>query len=154
MSLQQQYEKVLRHPRRMTEIYATAGCLSFLSWCRNCYISTVAGVAMMTEGASTFAQSAGLGALMVATMNLVWGTGCHVTNLVRLRNVSGMSSVTLFFHVAGSSLHCVLWAFVLLCYIGFLDETGGLPRDDKTKQQVDVDSEKRKRGLIDGSRTV
>ncbi|RUS91439.1 hypothetical protein EGW08_000763 [Elysia chlorotica] len=94
----------------------------FLSWCRNTYISAVVGVAMMGEGASALAQSAGLGALLVGAMNLAWGTGCHVTNLVRLRHVSGMSRVTLFLHVSGSLLHCALWAFVLVCFIGFLDE--------------------------------
>ncbi|GFO04773.1 transmembrane protein 160 [Plakobranchus ocellatus] len=96
---------------------------SFLSWCRNAYLSTVVGVAMMAEGVGGLAQSAGLGALLVGTMNLAWGTGCHVTNLIRLRHVSGMSGFTLFLHLAGSSLHCFLWAFVLICYIGFLDET-------------------------------
>ena len=35
----------------------------FLSWCRNAYLSTVVGVAMMAEGASALAQSAGLGEL-------------------------------------------------------------------------------------------
>ncbi|KAK3796438.1 hypothetical protein RRG08_026693 [Elysia crispata] len=118
---------------------------SFLSWCRNAYLSTVVGVAMMAEGASALAQSAGLGALLVGTMNLAWGTGCHVTNLVRLRHVSGMSGLTLFLHLVGSSLHCILWAFVLICYIGFLDESRQ-PAGDEDGSSSGSATSKRKLG--------
>ncbi|XP_005110530.1 uncharacterized protein LOC101857607 [Aplysia californica] len=99
---------------------------SFLSWCRNAYLSTVVGVAMITEGTTALAQGAGAGALAVGAMNLFWGTGCHVVNLIRLRHVTGMSTFTLFLNLIGSTLHCCLWLFVLICYIGFLDETRSL----------------------------
>lgn len=125
----------------------------FLSWCRNAYMSTVVGVAMMAEGTSALAQSAGLGALMVGTMNLGWGTGCHVTNLVRLRHVSGMSSITLFLHLAGSCLHFFLWAFVLICFVGFLDESRW-PADSEGPSETDNDPVKQKQGRGDSSRRV
>uniref|UniRef100_A0A0B7AAA8 Uncharacterized protein n=1 Tax=Arion vulgaris TaxID=1028688 RepID=A0A0B7AAA8_9EUPU len=96
---------------------------SFLSWCRNAYLSSVVGVAMITEGTTALAQNAGIGALVVGTMNLFWGTTCHISNLIRLRHVTGMSSFILLLNILGSLLHCLLWIFVLICYIGFLDET-------------------------------
>ena len=85
------------------------------------------------------------GALLVGTMNLAWGTGCHVTNLVRLRHVSGMSGLTLFLHLVGSSLHCILWAFVLICYIGFLDESRQ-PAGDEDGSSSGSATSKRKLG--------
>ncbi|CAG5133896.1 unnamed protein product [Candidula unifasciata] len=96
---------------------------NFLSWCRNTYLSSVVGVAMITEGTTVLAQSAGVGALVVAMMNLFWGTGCHITNLIRLRHISGMSGFNMTMNILGSSFHFFLWLFVLTCYIGFLDET-------------------------------
>ncbi|XP_059176903.1 transmembrane protein 160-like [Physella acuta] len=94
----------------------------FLSWCRNAYLSTVVGAAMITEGGTALSLDAGIAALFVGTMNLYWGTACHVTNLVRLRQVMGMSNLILFLNIFGAVLHCLIWSFAIICYLGFLDE--------------------------------
>lgn len=78
------------------------------------------------------------GALIVGTMNLFWGTACHITNLIRLRNILGMSGYTLTLNVLGSTAHCLLWVFVLICYIGFLDETSANEKHLKPESSIVV----------------
>lgn len=79
------------------------------------------------------------GAFLIGGMNLFWGTGCHVTNLIRLRQASGMSTLNLTLNVCGSLLHCVLFSIVLIFYIGFLDERSSSSTKTKTESSDDSD---------------
>ncbi|KAH9499632.1 hypothetical protein Btru_074316 [Bulinus truncatus] len=112
----------------------------FLSWCRNAYLSTVVGVAMITEGTTELALDAGFSALFIATLNIFWGTGSYITNLIRLRNASGMSPVTLFVNIIGSFLHSLIWCFVVICYLGFLDENDSYGPTPLTNSRKKKDS--------------
>jgi len=108
----------------------------FLSWCRNAYLCTAVGLAMISETSTPLGQTAGAVAIGVGCMNIFWGTSCHVTNLLRLRNVTGMSNFFLFLNVCGSMLHCCLWLMVLVCYIGFVDE-----KREAKEQEITAENE-------------
>ena len=90
------------------------------------------GLFVFSSSLHPFLYSSSPAAFFVAFLNVFWGTGCHVNNLIRLRHVTGMSGVALFLNLCGSVLHACLWLAVLICYLGFLD---GADKEDFDKEE-------------------
>ncbi|XP_076464261.1 uncharacterized protein LOC143296295 [Babylonia areolata] len=94
----------------------------YLSWCRNTYLTTVVSLAMMEEGNTTLTEQAAKGALVVAALNLSWGTYHYIYNTVRLRRQTGMSSVGVGAHSSLALLHLMLWFMVCAAFLGNTEE--------------------------------
>lgn len=95
---------------------------NYLSWCRNTYLTTVVGIAMLGEGASLLAQHAAEGAFFVAGVNLLWGTGQLFYNVFYLRRRMEMSWIWAILYLSMATLHLLLWLMVCLLYIGYTDD--------------------------------
>ncbi|KAK7104286.1 uncharacterized protein [Littorina saxatilis] len=110
---------------------------AYLSWCRNTYLSTVVGIAMMGEGTTVLAQQAGEGAFFLAGMNLSWGTIQFIYNTFHLRQAMGMSMFGGLLHISFAVIHFILWFMVCMLYIGYSDESDmrAVEEEDRKKKR-------------------
>lgn len=92
----------------------------FLSWCRNCYLSTAVGVGMEAEGSTAFATLAYETVFLVAGMNLTVGTSIFIFNILKMRHQIGLSPVGAATFVGASFTHLLFWIFILLSYTGYI----------------------------------
>lgn len=91
----------------------------FLSWCRNCYLSTAVGVGMEAEG-SNIASCAYQAVFLVAGLNLTIGTSIFIFNILKLRHQIGLSPLGVAGFVGGASIHYCFWLCGLLAYAWYI----------------------------------
>ncbi|KAL8589755.1 hypothetical protein ACOMHN_027263 [Nucella lapillus] len=96
--------------------------IGYLSWCRNTYLTTVVALAMMEEGKTAIAEQAAEGALVVAALNLSWGTYQYIHNVVKLRHLTGTSPLGVGAYSSLALLHLGLWVMVCATFLGLTQD--------------------------------
>ncbi|KAL5008374.1 hypothetical protein ScPMuIL_013955 [Solemya velum] len=88
----------------------------YLSWCRNTYLASAVGVAMIVEGQTTMAEYTGDATLLIAAINMAWGTWSFIYNIVVQRKRVQMSIPIVLFNIFAAVGHLILWMAVIFTY--------------------------------------
>lgn len=94
----------------------------YLSWMRNTYIMTLAGVAMINSQVAPLAPLTGSGVFLVAGLNMMVGSVSFIYNLRKLRKEKHISSLGVRVFQVLVCLHLLLWCSILLVFLPDLEK--------------------------------
>ncbi|KAK3093604.1 hypothetical protein FSP39_018013, partial [Pinctada imbricata] len=88
----------------------------YLSWCRNSYLLTAAGVTMLYHSQSEKALLCGYGAIFLSGVSLSWGSLMFIYNLSFLRRRVNMSLWFVMLQSAAAIFHCLVFLAVIVVF--------------------------------------
>jgi len=95
----------------------------YLNWCRNVYISTIAGSSLYSQALTVpLAKEAAILLFFMGFLNLCNGTVTYIYNLRSLRSKIGMSAFSFLYHSCMALLHGALWIGALMIFLGYVEE--------------------------------
>lgn len=94
----------------------------YLSWMRNTYIMTLAGVAMLNSSIAPLSPVAGAGVFLVAGLNMLCGSLSFIYNLHKLKKEEHISGPGSLLCQLLTVVHLFLWCSILLVFLPDLDK--------------------------------
>ncbi|XP_061174195.1 uncharacterized protein LOC133183251 isoform X2 [Saccostrea echinata] len=94
----------------------------YLSWCRNSYLMTGVGVGMLYKGQTAVAELAGYSSMLLAGVNVSWGTYIFIYNLIFLKDRVGMTGGFVALQSLAAILHAIVYVMVLIVFAAESDK--------------------------------
>lgn len=116
----------------------------YLSWVRNTYILTVAGVTIYTQITIPLAEEAAVLLLFSGAINLTTGTLLYIYNILSQRRRIRMSGLGSFTLSSLAGIHVLMWLGAMMLYLGYIDDDI-IDIEEEIRKEEEITKERRKR---------